>query len=268
MENVAISGCDIQFLDDKVVKSSSKEYSPRLLSQAKKQYQFSNFKIDNIFCPHIHSLAPKSFTMDKIVGKSWLSYLKYADISDLNTLENNLINYLTHFKNISTYYNFNIDILNKLDSLWKLSEYKLFIKYLKNKIRLNPKNVPKCFCHGDLTLSNIIFKDNQIHLIDFLDSFVNSYYIDIIKLRQDLYYHWCLKYNNIHSAKLERVFNKIGNSLYRNFKSEIDSEIFQILEAINILRIEPYIPREKIHIIKEMLLESNVYQEFNNTNLR
>lgn len=44
-------------------------------------------------------------------------------------------------------------------------------------------NVPGSYCCGDLTLENIILSDDkQVYLIDFLDSFYNSWMIDVAKL--------------------------------------------------------------------------------------
>ncbi|MEB3375992.1 hypothetical protein SFC43_32790 [Bacteroides sp. CR5/BHMF/2] len=42
-------------------------------------------------------------------------------------------------------------------------------------------NVPVGQCHGDLTFSNILFNGNNYYLIDFLDSFLESPLLDIVK---------------------------------------------------------------------------------------
>ena len=49
--------------------------------------------------------------------------------------------------------------------------------------------IPVGTCHGDLTFSNILFNGNNYYLIDFLDSFIESPLLDIVKLRQDT--AWC-----------------------------------------------------------------------------
>ncbi len=50
--------------------------------------------------------------------------------------------------------------------------------------------MPVGICHGDLTFSNMLFNGNNYYLIDFLDSFVESPLLDIVKLRQDSAYLW------------------------------------------------------------------------------
>ena len=59
-------------------------------------------------------------------------------------------------------------------------------------------NVPLSYCCGDLTLENIMLDDNkQIYLIDFLDSFYDSWMIDVAKLLQDLELHWSYRNQEI-----------------------------------------------------------------------
>ncbi|MDR2005666.1 MAG: phosphotransferase [Acidaminococcales bacterium] len=49
-------------------------------------------------------------------------------------------------------------------------------------------------CHGDLTLENIIVApDKKLYLIDFLDSFYNSYLMDLAKLFRDLELGWSFR---------------------------------------------------------------------------
>lgn len=147
-------------------------------------------------------------------------------------------------------------VLNKLATLNKRIE---FIERPGFSIE-----APISFCHGDLTFSNMIF-GNDIYLIDFLDCFVESYWMDIIKLRQDLVYHWCLLYNKIETVKLFNIFNYMNNRINDVFEEEIKSQNFKILEFINILRLEPYLPVDKKYIL-DIILEKN--EIFNSAALR
>ena len=40
--------------------------------------------------------------------------------------------------------------------------------------------LPEGFCHGDLTLSNLLFNNDDIVIIDFLDTFLDSTIQDIV----------------------------------------------------------------------------------------
>ncbi len=261
-ENVAISGQKLQFFNDKVVKSGA----TLLVSQAIKQRIFADIKISNFFAPKVYEIKKDSFTMEQIQGRSWLDFFNYSSISEIKEFSDNLITYLFYLRSLNT---FNQDIYvktwNKLESLYKKSNHSGFINFLSKQKDLI---APISFCHGDLTLSNIIFNDKGYYLIDFLDSFVESYWIDIIKLRQDCFYKWCLLYNGIESARISIILNKLNNLLVQHFGDEINSPTFQILEAINILRIEPYISSDKSHIIDKMLVMNPLYAKFNNSTVR
>ncbi|MGB9152481.1 MAG: phosphotransferase [Alphaproteobacteria bacterium] len=54
--------------------------------------------------------------------------------------------------------------------------------------------IPVSPCHGDLTLENIIVSNGRFYLIDFLDSFADSWHIDVAKLLQDLIGGWSFRH--------------------------------------------------------------------------
>jgi aminoglycoside phosphotransferase len=55
-------------------------------------------------------------------------------------------------------------------------------------------DVPRSECHGDLTLENILLRqDGTAVFIDFDVPDQSSWWLDIAKLFQDLYGHWCLR---------------------------------------------------------------------------
>ena len=58
-------------------------------------------------------------------------------------------------------------------------------------------DVPMSSCHGDLTLENIIYHDNEFFIFDFLDSFAESWFIDIAKLFQDLIARWSFRHGTV-----------------------------------------------------------------------
>lgn len=201
--------------------------------------------------------------MDKIKGRSWLDFFNYSNIGDIKEFLDSLVTYSFYLRSLSIKkQSVKKETLVKLSSLFAASKYSDFIGFLRQKLD-DPEIcfgiIPTGFCHGDLTLSNMIFKGKEIYLIDFLDSFVESYWIDIIKLRQDCFYKWCLIYNGIDSARYHIILNKLNDLLVYHFKDEINNPTFQLLEAINILRIEPYIPKEKKHIIQLMLNQNLIY---------
>jgi len=97
----------------------------------------------------------------------------------------------------------------------------------------------------------MIFAED-IYLIDFLDSYIESPTMDIIKLRQDTHLYWSLNMVDkvIDLTKIKLGLQYIDNWLVNNYPIE-NYEIFQI---INLLRIYPYTNDDKI----KLYLDKNI----------
>ena len=89
-------------------------------------------------------------------------------------------------------YNDVCDKVAKNDFISKDTDIKIILE--KSSIVFNELdeeiNIPVGQCHGDLTFSNILFNGNNYYLIDFLDSFLESPLLDLVKIRQDSNYGW------------------------------------------------------------------------------
>lgn len=107
----------------------------------------------------------------------------------------------------------------------------------------------KTACHGDLTLENIIMKDNQLYLIDFLDSFYDCWIMDISTLLQDVQTLWSYRYQDeISNNTLIRliIFRDI---LIDKVKSIVGSEYIEVYYALllKLIRIYPYTKDERTY---------------------
>jgi hypothetical protein len=61
-------------------------------------------------------------------------------------------------------------------------------------LRMDWDNFPQGSCHGDLTLENILLRqDNSLSFIDFDVPEHCSWHLDIGKLYQDVWGYWCLR---------------------------------------------------------------------------
>jgi hypothetical protein len=125
-------------------------------------------------------------------------------------------------------------------------------------------------CHGDLTFSNILFSKNKIYVIDFLDSYIDSYVMDIVKLKQDLVHNWYLNGMNIDAnevTRIKQIFNYMWKHIEIEFGYIINTVLFDILDVINFLRIEPYITTESQSIaLQNAIGGTRLYEKFNSTN--
>jgi thiamine kinase-like enzyme len=105
-------------------------------------------------------------------------------------------------------------------------------------------NVPQSICHGDMTLENIILSNQgNIYLIDFLDSFYDSWMMDLAKILQDIDLHWSYRHEKMNAnlelrllVAKEEIISRILSMA--NGKQKL-SDIYHIL-LLNVLRIYPY----------------------------
>jgi len=144
--------------------------------------------------------------------------------------------------------------------IWE-SNYAPFVDVVSEALRYNIQ-IPSGKCHGDLTFSNVLFsiEKNQIGLLDFLDSFIDSPIIDIIKLRQDTRFFWTssIYTNSFDIAKIKIVSAFLDKILSIKFKAEIKSNEYKVLEILNYLRIAPYVKNNQMHIYLKSVLKSNL----------
>ena len=124
-------------------------------------------------------------------------------------------------------------------------------KYINNINDVLKIKFPLGICHGDLTLSNILIDiDNlNLYLIDFLDSFIESPILDIVKIRQDTKYLWSLNMCNYNydKNKIIILFDDIDNKLNNYFKKyNFYIKGYKYFQVLNLLRVLQYSKNEDI----------------------
>lgn len=277
-----ISGCNLEISNLSVKKiSSGIDYNERLGSQLKKQLLFYEFSIQNVKVPKIIDKGKQDglffFEMEYIKGLNPIEYFLLGDINQIDNFKKNIEYFLLFIeKNIikGDMSLFKQRVLDKLNTLKNKSEYDEFINFLIKKVNyLKSDSYPKSLCHGDLTLSNIICSSNDIYLIDFLDSFIDTIYVDLAKIKQDLYYRWTLtnffNLNTQQNIRINQITNKIWSDIESKFEIYLKTDEFKIIEALNFLRIIPYQKEESMkQYVSKTIKSLLIYEEFNYTNGR
>lgn len=270
--NYGLSGCKLELLDSKLVRkySSTIEYNSRLTKQIDKQILFSKFILKSIDTPKIYNVSKKElyfFDMDYISGLSFYEYFMTSNIVDIDFVVITLFSYFDYLISTSKNNIINNQILEKIDSLEEKSNYKNYLNYIKEIVVSKNLIVPKSFCHGDLTFSNILFHKNRLFFIDFLDSYVDSFICDLIKLKQDLCHFWSMEVQNINSIRIRQIYRYIWKRLYERYYSYINTHAFEVLDTLNFLRIEPYLTNQSQRdILYQIIKKSSLYEKFNNSN--
>jgi len=249
------SGCDIKIISSgqkPAVKKStiSKDYAKRLIKQRRKQQDFhTTIKAINI--PKVIEYDDMSFTMEYLHMMDAIEFLVLASPSDIKCKMELVFKFIADNLGNAKSYNVNPDVfLEKLNAIEKSISPEIWQNYYNCHVNVIRKELPENLpihigkCHGDLTLSNIMFclNDFKIGFIDFLDSFIESPIVDIVKLRQDTKFNWTNRYYKIphDTVKISIIMSWLDSLVKSEFCKIIDDLGFRIIEKMNYLRIAPY----------------------------
>lgn len=116
---------------------------------------------------------------------------------------------------------------------------KSFVEHMQT---MNGVDMPVGFCHGDLTLSNMLFlEDGRIGMVDWHDPFLESPLQDICKLFQEIILKWSTQLIDKHYIKYDIVYNHL-QQLYDGWIKNlgIDLRLIKVFNCMVLLRLFPY----------------------------
>ena len=273
------SGCyiDIKKENDILVidkYTKNDKYIPRLKAQFNKQEKASKTNItQGIIVPKIIKTDeswPSEYhgIMEYVYGKNFVQFFEYADKMTIDKFIATICDYIRNeiesstceieyetdelYKKWESVKKNMTDIYNK-DSQYSADIFNIIKKcdeIFKPNIKFENFYVGKC--HGDLTFSNIIFRDNEYALIDFLDSFIESPIMDIVKLRQDTKYKWStLMYNSkeYDKTRYDMICKYIDEQIDNNFKKySFYNNSYPVFQLMNFLRIIQYAKKDEVTV--------------------
>lgn len=265
------SGCQIDVVSENnqlyIYKSTSDpKYLDRLSSQIEKQREASKLSLQHIRVPEVYSLQRTSETtiakMQYVYSKNFIEFFEFAEFEQVDYFIKAVILFVEHEITNSTlevvlpqvFQNKFEEIINKVNqnSLYNADAEVVDIMDRCKGIfdGIEEMILPIGTCHGDLTLSNILFNGNNYYLIDFLDSFIETPLQDIVKIRQDTAYYWSqMMYTKKYdSVRLRIIFDKIDKTLDSYFANKYEwyRANYKTLQLMNILRILPYAKEESV----------------------
>tara|TARA_Y100001958_G_C21219611_1_gene545002 strand:+ start:68 stop:1699 length:1632 start_codon:yes stop_codon:yes gene_type:complete len=267
--------------------STNYEDSIRLSRQIQKQTQYRNlfqFLIPEVFyeVPKTNTKIDQRYFLMKYLNNSitCFQYLIENSHSVLDTIFSFIINVIDTFIHHSIYIHVDREILldkllniktnlTKIKSVFHQEEYEFLQKKIQN-LENQTDNVckvaiPVGYCHGDLTLSNMLFDlmKHDIYLIDFLDSFVETPLFDIIKIRQDTKNFWSLNMikQTIDQNKVRIALHHLDNKIdtyFQKYEFYNNNSVYEYFETLNHLRVLQYCKSEKIksHILQCLKFQS------------
>lgn len=237
------------------VKKSSVSSDIRLYNQAMKQKNFDRSELYEI--PQVYTIVHNKevtyFTMKYINAKNFIEYFNTSSLYCIDNLIHNFISIIEGFINKSTDIDVGSEIhekyLNTRENIKKLGIDLDFQKIDKYFQRGKKFILPIGICHGDLTFSNILFDEDKLYLIDFLDSFIESPLLDIVKIRQDTKFNWStsLYEKYFDKVKIEIILSYIDDRIEKHFlKYDFYREYYKTFEILNLLRVLQYATDEGI----------------------
>lgn len=232
--------------------SGSQEYNKRLERQIVKQAAFK----------HPILRAPKVYSTGYIDGYYYAD-MEYIDGKTVSALISEgeyheagkaLYNIMTMFDAPkTTLYNAQ-DVIDKVASMHgALSKFSQdeYCRQILARLDEHQWETHPATCHGDLTLENMLVKDGEVYLIDFLDSFHDCLEADIAKLLQDLLCMWSFRYHPLDEKGVQFVHER-AKAIIAVYASITTSSTLQLdaMLQLTLLRIYPYI---KDDVTKEFL---------------
>lgn len=257
------SGCRLSVYEAEdgqmtVKKSCDADYLPRLHKQYVKQLYAFKHGYTNINVPKPEWVHDKHMTMPYIHAQSYVEYLECATVHDIKKFADKMIGFINEELDDSAVKEVSATVFtDKIKSVAdKCKENKLVMdtalieriyidQLMDNALRLVEGDVismPIGACHGDLTLSNILFTESGVYLIDWLDSFIESPLIDIAKLRQDTCWKWSAQmattcFNEPH---INTALDYLDRRIMEELSSRFSPRLMLLIEYLNMFRILPY----------------------------
>lgn len=103
-------------------------------------------------------------------------------------------------------------------------------------------NLPIGPCHGDLTLSNVVWNSSSgLVLIDFLSTFLESPLQDLAKISQDLEFGWSFRRLDQNLKVKSKVFCNLAYPSYARYLHSIFPDAAYLFKILCLARIAPYI---------------------------
>ena len=246
------SGCKILLMESNArtfVRKSSKnaEYNPRLMDQMAKLVELSSLGIST---PKIFGSGIEDekfyFDMEYIRNIGLSKYIFGASFFRLEDIIDSLFRCLSLLIDQQSGFVGPELFRRKMDDLksdQRIVNNRYFSDVLSELEEYDWGKIPFSPCHGDLTLENILVTDSGLVWIDTLDSFANSWLIDLAKVYQDPLIWWSYRNGAIDRSmqtRLGLLLELLNNKKRELGLSEYQNDALRHLIMLNTLRIIPY----------------------------
>lgn len=223
------SGCKIIIEDDLVTKiSASEEYNQRLILQANKQSSYKgNFNTPKI--QHIHTNEQGLVVVEMDRCGDPVATLEHHSV----VLEQML---KWHVTQSIGWTDFRSQVMRKFFEVSKKIDDLDFCTKVIHKATYCNYILPVGYCHGDLTLSNILVDNGEFYLIDFLEDWIPSPAFDVCKIMQDCKFQWY----TVDGEPFKQWHKSLGESVLVEYGSKFGMSHLEGIMLLTLFRVLPY----------------------------
>lgn len=226
--------------------SSSINYNERLLTQKEKQENFRKglIKVPEVLREGYLSNGLYYFDMEYIHGITLAEYIKEVEVNEIKGIVDVLISSAQSERECRngapSPQAFQVKIMDLKKKLSKLNN-----GIINEAIELlsahDWSGIFSSACHGDMTLENIIVRNNELYLIDFLDSFFDSWIFDLSTILQDVEVLWHYREEKIDNNTVIRLII-MRDLIFDRMQELMGEEYIEVYYALllKLIRIYPY----------------------------
>lgn len=215
--------------------SGAAGYAHRLEQQMLKQREFEHAWIRR---PSVYEFGTEDdlfyFTMEYVNGVQLSTFISRNTVRDVDPLIDQLLTFVrSNICEVTA--DFSTPISEKLGRISSTSGFQID-RYVQYCMAFDWRAIPTGYCHGDLSFENILVHKSNLYFIDFLDSFIETPYLDLSKLLLDILVLWSWRFEN------RRPIIK-NTHIYDIVLSQLESREVEIVRrflVLNLLQILPY----------------------------
>lgn len=194
--------------------------------------QYQQLQRLGLAVPEVYDYSKVHLLIEYIPGLSMYEYFTKADPADFINYTEHLFN---QFESKSILYDFSKEYDDKFAELENSIPPDVELPFTLHELKSYcPTIMPKGICHGDLSLENILYR-NDFYLIDCDIKDLNSWWLDAAKLCQDLDAYWFLRSKTVNIEYLDKL-QYISHSL----KNKIKPMNSPALVCFMLTRVLPY----------------------------
>jgi len=202
------------------------------------------------YVPSVVDRLSDGFNMEYIYGRHLLDVVSECNVSIIGHIMDNILFWvdwcIDHSGRVSfdpRFFSRKLETIKGVDEL--LKKFDVLLDGCKGL------DCPVGYCHGDFTLSNMLFLENgKIGLVDWHDPFMESPLQDIGKLFQEIELKWSMRMGDTSAIKFDTAYDNIHRFFDRWIETiDVEPRLVHLFHVMTLLRLFPYTKHGELYDI-------------------